>query len=65
MKCDKCHSERDMTAQELAIHNKYFHKVFGQQSQIVTSGSCPDCGSTLFLQEGCATCKACGYSKCG
>lgn len=26
---------------------------------------CPECGETLFFEEGCLMCKACGYSKCG
>ncbi len=26
---------------------------------------CPLCGSPLTYQEGCLTCKACGWSKCG
>ncbi len=25
---------------------------------------CPECGERLVLAEGCATCPACGYSKC-
>ena len=25
---------------------------------------CPECGGRLILAEGCATCSACGYSKC-
>ncbi|RKZ26485.1 ribonucleotide-diphosphate reductase subunit alpha [bacterium] len=25
---------------------------------------CPECGSTMYVAEGCATCPACGYSKC-
>ncbi len=29
------------------------------------SGSCPECGSQLFRQEGCNICPSCGYSKCG
>ncbi|MFW6010735.1 MAG: response regulator SirA, partial [Gemmatimonadota bacterium] len=28
-------------------------------------GTCPDCGSSLQFQEGCAACVACGYSECG
>jgi len=64
MKCDKC--DRDnLTAQELSVHNRYFHKVTGEQEQLVVSGVCPDCGSSLFFQEGCVTCQCCGYSKCG
>jgi len=27
--------------------------------------TCPECGGTLILQEGCYTCMNCGYSKCG
>ncbi|MBI1971565.1 MAG: adenosylcobalamin-dependent ribonucleoside-diphosphate reductase [Candidatus Wildermuthbacteria bacterium] len=25
---------------------------------------CPDCGSQLLMQEGCMSCKACGFSRC-
>ena len=25
---------------------------------------CPECGSTMYVAEGCATCPVCGYSKC-
>lgn len=28
-------------------------------------GACPECGSALEFEEGCAKCKACGYSECG
>ncbi len=28
-------------------------------------GFCPDCGSQLIYEEGCAKCRSCGYSKCG
>jgi ribonucleoside-diphosphate reductase alpha chain len=27
-------------------------------------GVCPDCGETLVHENGCATCRSCGYSKC-
>lgn len=26
---------------------------------------CPECGVGMIIQEGCISCKACGYSKCG
>jgi ribonucleoside-diphosphate reductase alpha chain len=26
---------------------------------------CPECGTIMEHQEGCAVCKSCGYSKCG
>jgi ribonucleoside-diphosphate reductase alpha chain len=28
------------------------------------SGACPECGSTLEHESGCAVCRACGFSKC-
>ena len=26
--------------------------------------ACPDCGSALMMQEGCISCKSCGFSRC-
>ncbi len=68
MKCDFPNCNRDnLTEKELGVHMKYFHKVSGavQQPQRIAGGVCPDCGSTLWYQEGCASCRECGYSKCG
>ncbi len=30
-----------------------------------TGEKCEHCGAPLVYQEGCLTCKTCGYSKCG
>jgi len=52
--------------QELTVHKKYFDHgrlTNGQKPQRVSAGACPDCGGTLFYQEGCVHCP-CGYSKC-
>jgi hypothetical protein len=27
-------------------------------------GICPDCGASLIRENGCTTCRQCGYSKC-
>jgi len=35
--------------------------------KVLGAGACPECGSPLAMQEGCATCinPACGWSRCG
>ena len=71
MKCELCNRE-NLSAMELAMHRKHFHRVgtpkeLIQQTGVVTmtSDSCPDCGGQLQFEEGCRHCPACGYSKCG
>ncbi|HMK56139.1 MAG TPA: vitamin B12-dependent ribonucleotide reductase [Dissulfurispiraceae bacterium] len=31
---------------------------------IITMGACPECGSTIQHEEGCAKCHNCGFTKC-
>ncbi len=32
---------------------------------LLKSNLCPECGQTIAFEEGCMTCHACGYTKCG
>lgn len=67
MKCEQCGRD-GLTERELEVHKKYFHtkqNISYEQPQKIVGGMCPDCGSTLFYQEGCATCPICGFSRCG
>ena len=67
MNCPIC-NRANLTDKELTVHTKYFHKSnpeLHKQPQQFAQGVCPDCGSTLWFEEGCANCRACGYSRCG
>ncbi len=35
-----------------------------EEAELIARGICPECGSSLYFQEGCVTC-SCGFSKCG
>jgi ribonucleoside-diphosphate reductase alpha chain len=39
------------------------HKMIGEGRS--GWGSCPECSGPLVYQEGCLTCRECGYNKCG
>lgn len=38
---------------------------YEEQAARTFIGTCPDCGSSLAFEEGCAKCHACGYTECG
>jgi len=38
---------------------------YHEQAARTFIGTCPDCGSSMAFEEGCAKCHACGYSECG
>ncbi|MEE8596055.1 MAG: response regulator SirA, partial [Gemmatimonadota bacterium] len=38
---------------------------YEEQAARTFIGTCPDCGTGLTFEEGCAKCHACGYSECG
>ena len=67
MKCEGCGRD-GLSQKELDAHMKFFHNIIAvsvEQPQRIAGGACPDCGSTLFYQEGCSNCQVCGFSKCG
>ncbi len=36
----------------------------GTDTLVNLAGACPECGSSLEHESGCAVCRSCGYSKC-
>ncbi len=56
-------SPATVNAASTAMQAQYeFEKVSGAETFI---GTCPDCGSSMEMAEGCAKCHVCGYSECG
>lgn len=39
-------------------------KITPLKTKLSRSGQCPDCGLPLDAEEGCYTCRSCGYSRC-
>ena len=35
-----------------------------QQPLLTFVGVCPDCGNSLIYENGCSSCRSCGYSRC-
>ena len=72
--CELCRGKgvhRELSSwRELDVHVRHFHGVTHNGQNVPSaqrqqaSGACPECGGTLFFQEGCKTCWSCGYSKC-
>ncbi len=59
-------SSPQKTQEEILVHNE--KKIFYGTRSIAATGmspECPDCATILEFSEGCMTCRACGYSKCG
>lgn len=60
---DKIHSCADAIAK--AIHLILEPEKLEVIKETKQCGACPECGSSMEFEEGCAKCKACGYSECG
>ncbi|MDA1337378.1 MAG: ribonucleoside reductase class II [bacterium] len=44
-----------------------FAQTTGAKTEVADFGfmpGCPDCGAQLLMQEGCISCKSCGFSRC-
>lgn len=35
-----------------------------KENNLISDDKCPDCGSSMFLTEGCSRCTKCSYTKC-
>lgn len=54
----------DNMTPEMRSKIDYLALKYGLQ-RVPRSDRCLECGSKLHIQEGCATCRVCGYSRCG
>ncbi|MBN1756457.1 vitamin B12-dependent ribonucleotide reductase [bacterium] len=51
--------------QQQPVNAEFADKETVTQQDSFPLGVCPECGFRLSYEEGCVTCKSCGYSKCG
>lgn len=51
------------SAETYADGNRHAERV-EQAVRLEFVGVCPDCGETLVHENGCTTCRSCGFSKC-
>ena len=45
--------------------NKKFEKKELTEVEKIEAGICPVCGNKLTFEDGCKSCKQCGFSLCG
>ena len=53
-------NKKSLTQQEINLDTED-----GDGSQLIYGPECPECGHTMAMESGCATCHQCGYSHCG
>jgi len=44
--------------------SRVLKKYIKDGEKVMTGDICPECGESLVFQDGCITCKSCGFSKC-
>jgi len=57
--------EKEKNVSETSKISKSKEKIIETQTVRPLGETCPDCGGIVVLEEGCATCHSCGYSRCG
>lgn len=51
----------------MAAPKRLYGERSGEKKQVADYGhipGCPDCGAPLVMEEGCVSCKTCGFSRC-
>jgi ribonucleoside-diphosphate reductase alpha chain len=48
----------------IEAHGGQLQMDFGDDLKPSGAEACPDCGGPMFREEGCMTCRDCGYSQC-
>lgn len=59
------HSIPDAIAKVLSNRYMADKKDSGRKYDTLKTDLCPECGQQIAYEEGCMTCHACGFTKCG
>jgi ribonucleoside-diphosphate reductase alpha chain len=57
--------EKSLAVEEVEVTPQIdYYKLYQEVSVVTGAGACPDCGASLAMEDGCAKCYSCGFSKC-
>lgn len=60
---DQLQRSKEFLGFEKAVSRVLKHYIV-EEEHVEYHEACPSCGNTLVIQDGCPTCKSCGYTKC-